>query len=582
MKYSISYKNPLSSFIDIQLLLREVASETIYVQLPAWRPGRYELGNFAKNIRRFEVFDGDGNILKFQKVTKDRWKIFTNGSDVVDIRYEYFAAQMDAGSTYLDEEQLYINFVNCLLYMEGRLEVPCEIELHVPPDYTIACGLESAGNNVLKAIDYYHLVDAPMVASAGLQKLQYQVGEKDFFIWLMGKHMLDTPKLIQDFEAFTAQQLRVMGDFPFEQYHFLIQLLPYKHYHGVEHHNSTVITLGPWEKMHAREGYQNLMGICSHELFHAWNVIKIRPEEMMPYDFTGENYFKTGFVAEGFTTYFGDLFLVRSGFFKPSEYVEELNKLLKKHFENFGRFNLSIADSSYDLWLDGYSAGIPDRKVSIYIKGAIVAMILDLEIRRATKNSASLDTLIRTLWETYGKPSRGYALDDIRLEAEKIAGISFKGYFDDFIYGTLAVEEKLSELLGFIGLQLTRSDSSKYHETWFGFKLTEKEGKSIVAALAPGALAAAGLAKDDEIVAINHRRVESNVEELIKEKPVVEMMVFRKNLLHHVQLTKGEARFYPQWRVIPKDEMQPDEIANFISWLHVVQPEKASEVDKNK
>lgn len=567
MTYTISYQNPLTHFIDINLQLDQIHGDIIYLQLPAWRPGRYEVVNFAKNIQKFQVYDLDGGLLPFQKVAKDRWEVYTKGNKAIKIDYNYYAAQMDAGSSYLDEEQLYINFINCLLYMEGRMGESCHVKLKIPNHYIIACGLTETEKHTLTARDYYQLVDSPMIASAGLAHFTYQVGEIGFHIWMMGTFDLDVEKMEGDFQKFSASQINMMGDFPCRDYHFLFQILPYKHYHGVEHQNSTVITLGPSEKLNDKEFYQKLVGISSHELFHAWNIIRIRPVEMMPYDFTGENYFETGFVAEGFTTYYGDLFLVRCGFFSLEEYLGELNKLLKRHFENFGRFNLSIADSSFDLWLDGYSAGIPDRKVSIYIKGAIVAMILDLEIRRNTGGTASLDTLMQVLWNEYGKKDKGYALDDVIRESEKISGMSLEVYLQDYIRGVKPVEEKLSELFNHVGLVLLPEPNGKFHEQGFGFKIAEKEGRTYVSAIEPGADAEAVLAKDDEIISVNDRKIEDNFEGLINGNQAVELMIFRKNILKKVVLHKRNGNYFKQWKLSLKQEINAQQRENLEDWL---------------
>ena len=434
MLYEISPAHTGRHLISVTLSITDISEDRIFVNLPSWRPGRYELANFAKNVYKVTAEDGAGRPLKIEKVSKDKWEVFNNAESHVKIRYLYYANQSDAGGSVVDESQVYINFINCLLYVENRLEEPCEVQLQIPDDYIIACGLDQPEKNVLSADSYYHLVDSPMMASASLQHLSYELDSYSFHLWINGQWKPDAARLISYFKAFTAAQLETMEGFPCQHYHFLFQILPYKFYHGVEHFNSTVITLGPDEDIETLEGMENLLGVSSHELFHTWNIIRIRPKEMLPYRFSQENYFKTGFVAEGFTTYYGDVFLLRGKVFSPGEYFDNLNKSLKRHFENYGRFNLSLAESSYDLWLDGYSPGIPDRKVSIYVKGSLVALMLDLTIRKCSENHRSLDDLMRKLWKDFGVRKVGYTEHDIQSIAEELSGNSLEEFFQQLCF----------------------------------------------------------------------------------------------------------------------------------------------------
>src|SRR6476469_7455228 len=190
------------------------------------------------------------------------------------------------------------------------------------------------------------------------------------------------------------------------------QILPFKHYHGVEHNNSTVIVLGPAAQLMTEALYKELLGVSCHELFHTWNIKQIRPAEMLPYDFTRDNYFRTCYIAEGITTYYGEYLLARAWVRTAEQYFQELNIVLRKHFDDYGRFNLSLADASVDLWLDGYKPGVPDRKVSVYHKGALVALLLDLTLRRLSHHERSLDDVMRRLWLEFGQPGIGYTEDD--------------------------------------------------------------------------------------------------------------------------------------------------------------------------
>ncbi|MCF2446077.1 M61 family peptidase [Dyadobacter sp. CY345] len=453
MHYHISVTDPASHFLVITYTIPEITTDHIEIQLPAWRPGRYEIQNFAKNIQFIEAISINGDKLPLRKITKDRWEVTTNNEKEVQIRYSYYAAIQNAGSSYVDEELWYLNFINFCFYTEGRINDEYSITLALPETFEIACGLPSHGRHQLVAKDFYQLVDSPLLASETLQKSDYTVRGVQFHIWMHGRLKPNWKRIQRDFRRFSREQIATMGEFPEEDYHFLNLILPHAFYHGVEHHNSTMIVLGPDDE---GEGlYTDLLGVSSHELFHAWNIIRIRPIELLPYDFTKENYFETCFVAEGCTTYYGDLFLKRAGVFNDEAYVKELQVYMKRHFENNGSAAQSLAQSSFDLWLDGYEKGIPHRKVSVYHKGALVAMILDLYLRKKSNHEVSLDTVMQILWQRFGKPFIGYTIQDYQDIVEEVAGEKLDWYWKDCIFTNEPLEARLNEALSFVGLQMT-------------------------------------------------------------------------------------------------------------------------------
>jgi predicted metalloprotease with PDZ domain len=379
MQYKITYQKPNNQYIPVEAVFNVKSKKSIEICLPAWRPGRYELGNFAKNIHGFSVFDDKGKKLAFEKTAKDTWVIELNKTSEIKIRYNYFAADLNAGSTFMNDQQLYVNPVNCLVYVKDQLNEPCKLTVDIPENFQLACGAKHK-NKVISTASFHELADSPFIASPALQTKSYSVKGIVFHLWFQGECKPNWEKLIADFQKFTLSQLEKFGAFPTKEYHFLFQVLPYPNYHGVEHLTSTVLALGPGYEL-MKEGYDDLLGVCSHELYHAWNIKSIRPVEMYPYDYSKENYSRLGYVCEGVTTYMGDLFLAEANVRDFAWYKKELEKLLQRHFDNFGRFNYSVAESSFDTWLDGYVPGAPNRKVSIYNEGSLLAFVTDMKIR---------------------------------------------------------------------------------------------------------------------------------------------------------------------------------------------------------
>ncbi|SFQ41962.1 M61 family metallopeptidase [Hymenobacter arizonensis] len=572
--YRVSFENPLTFYFQIELTM-DVAPEAaapLELQLPAWRPGRYELQNFAQKIQKVEVFDATTNkLLPFRKTTKDRWEVANAAGLTVRVRYNFYAHQMDAGGSWLDETQLYLNPVQALMYVEGRQQEACELTLALPEGWQIACGLPQTSPNVLAAPDFDHLADSPLIASPTLVHQEYAAGGLPFHVWVQGEAELDWPRILTDFKAFSEVQLQLFGGFPVADYHFLNQFLPYKHYHGVEHNNSTVITLGPAELIMSEGLYKELLGVSCHELFHTWNIKSIRPAEMQPYDYSRENYFRTCFIAEGITTYYGEYLLARCQVHTPAQYFEELNTVLRKHFDDASSENLSLADASMDLWLDGYKPGVPDRKVSVYHKGALAALILDLTIRQLSGHARSLDDVLRRLYEEFGKTGIGYTEADYIRLVNEVAGRNMQAYFDKFIYGTAPLTDPLNKVLHTVGCQLMVAENGSASESTFGFRTVVKNERTEVSAIWPDSPAALALTVDDEIVAVNGRRVDMNLQSLLNNGAAsYEVSVFRQSRLLTVTLAAMPGVSFGQRYAVSKldtaDTAQQEGFSKWLGW----------------
>ncbi len=568
MDYSISCRQPLNHYLEIKLELSNSKAKSIDLILPSWRPGRYQLANYGKNIRNFQATGLRNKILSWEKLDSQRWRVTCQGHSKIRVSYEYYANQLDAGSSLVDDQQWYLNPINMLMYTEDKLNESCKLTLNVPKKYTIASGLTLNRYRKLEAKDYYQMVDAPIIASPHLKHWKFETSGIVFHLWFMGKHKLNKSQTIGHFKAFAEEQIATMGSFPESGYHFLFQLPAKSIYHGVEHANSTVIALGPGLKIHL-DRYEDLLGVSSHELFHAWNILKIRPKSLLPYNFSKPNYFTEGYVAEGITTYYGDLFLVRSGVFDQSQYFKELNRLFKRHFENFGRHHTDLAQSSWDLWLDGYGGGAPDRKVSIYTKGALVALLLDLKLREETDNQSSLDDLMRYLWEHFGKSSKGYQTTDLIRFCNKVTNENFEEFFQRFVYSTEPLEGPIKEALQKVGCKLRRLPSQQLLKKWFGIRTSHATGEVTVVQIDPKAPAQKQLSIQDQIVRINGKKPPKNLNKCVGKSRTLKLEVRRNGRKITLKIPRGKRQYFHQYRIEKNAKATPAMQTNFEQWLKV-------------
>ena len=515
INYIISYKHPHRHYVDFKLETNTNSVKNMRFQLAAWRPGRYELGNFSQNIRNWCAFDENGISLNFKKINKDLWEVDTKNTKKISVTYSYYSNQLDAGSCYLDEFQLYLNPVQCCFYIPGRIDEKYNLIIEKPDNYKIASSLE-INNNKLISNGYEELAESPIICSSNLQKNTYKINNTKFHIWFQGECKVNWHKIIKDFSLFTQKQINHFEGFPVNEYHFLFQITPYKSYHGVEHTKNTVILLGPSDQI-MNERYEDLLGVCSHELYHTWNIKSIRPKELFPYDYTKENYFRTGFVAEGVTTYMGDLTLYTSGVFSWEEFIKTQNQNLDRHLMNYGRFNLSVADSGFDSWLDGYKLGAPDRKVSIYPDAALCMLMVDLEIIINSNGKFSLHSVMKDLYHNFGLKNIGYSELDFQKICIKFGGTKVSNIFKDHIYDTKNYIPTLNSLLGQIGLELIEKKNPNLSAQYFGFITMKENNKIIIKKIEPNSAADnQGIGCNDEIVEIENKCIDDNLNNILK------------------------------------------------------------------
>jgi predicted metalloprotease with PDZ domain len=564
--YTFSIENPNQQYIAISVHFKTNAEQTTF-RIPAWRPGRYELGNFAKNVKNLRVFDDQNKRLEVKKTNKDTWVIDSSSTKMIRVEYSYYAAELNAGSTFLSPDLLYVNPVNCCIYTTDQADEELSINLSIPDNWKIACSMKQDGKT-LYASNFDELADSPFICAEKLLHETYISGETTFHIWFNGEVKPDWNRLLKDFQAFTDKQIEKFIEFPVSEYHFLFHILPYKAYHGVEHTRSTVITLGPSYDVFGSL-YKELLGISSHELYHTWNVKTIRPIEMQPYDFSKENYSRLGYICEGITTYMGDLFLLKSGVFNLRQYLNELTAQFQKHFDNSGRFNYSVSESSFDTWLDGYVPGVPGRKVSIYTEGCLLALVTDVMILKATSNKYGLDEVMKRLYFNYALKGKGVSETDYKAELESICGHSFDSFFTGYVNGTAPYEAILTDALEYLGLELSHFPSSSYAAARLGMKVVQNGNGVLVTAMYPGGPAQlGGLMLNDELIGVNGIAFVGDMEKWCAyfDENEKTFTVKRAGRLLEIKLPEVQRNFYMEYSIERINEPNVHQKKGFEAW----------------
>ena len=468
------------------------------LRLALWRPGRYENQNFASSFRTVSQII-DNEVIELQKLDNNSWSFKANNGETVKVVYEYYASTLNAGGSWSDMDMLYLNPINCCLFYEPLYYQAHDVKLNISSKFMMETSLNLLDWGYFEASSFDELADSPIIASPYLKRHAFKVEKQEFKLVFYSFNRPPFETIKNDFEKFIRRQLELFKEFPFTKpYLFINIILPNKAYHGVEHLHSTVITLGP-EKEIFSTLYTELLGISSHELFHAWNVKTIRPKEYAPYDLTKSIRSKLGFVYEGFTTYYGDLELLRSNCFDWKQYQKEFNTLLSKHLINDGRMYKSVMDSSADTWVDGYLNDTPNRKVSIYNEGALGAYCLDMTLRM-NNVSEGLDSFMLNFYND--KNSRNYEFKDLVRLLNQITKLENGADLLNELFGSnVLFEEILPEFLSVIGLELVSLKTKESVETLLNISIAEN---GMVNMILEGSQAAkAGITRGDKIIRVN-------------------------------------------------------------------------------
>ena len=436
IEYQVRWQIPPRYTYLVEITLTPSAGRYTDMALPAWRPGRYIIQNYAGAVSHFTAEDESGKPLLWRKITKDTWRIHNPRQGAIRVRYHFYARQIDAGSSYLSEDLVYLNPINLLMYPVGRLHEPCRLLLaSLPEGWAVATALPAEAHGRFHARDYHHLVDCPIVAAPTLRSESRTCDGITLHVHFWGR--VGAPSLDSFLEKLcriVQVQRRIWGKLPLSEYHFIYLLVPFSIRHAVEHENSAMFVL-PEEGASSEEALNSFLGISAHEFFHVWNVKRLRPAALWPYRYDREYYTSLHWFTEGVTDYYTSLSLLRAGLLAPEEYWKRLSAELTQ-IENQSVYRLfSPAELSIDSWLATSSYRPAHLQGSFYAAGKRVGFLLDMVLRRETKGQVSLDSLLRYLYATYYERGRGIPEDGIEKAAIKLGGPALKDFFAQYVWG---------------------------------------------------------------------------------------------------------------------------------------------------
>lgn len=503
--YKVSWEGANRHTFKVEMTISNISSGQLDVRMPSWRPGRYALQNFSGNVTEFSAQDSRGNNLSSQKIDKDTWQIQRNGAKTLTATYNYYAALKDAGNSYVDPSEAFLNPVTMLTYLPGEELQPVTIELDAPEGWKIASALDSERRkNILRAKSYHELADSPILVSPSFNKLQFEASGAVIEIVVQGERDYSEQDLLAEVRAIVEEQFRMMRTVPFERYVFIYHFEPTRIRHGVEHKNSTSIVAGPYDYSDGRF-IRSLRSLTSHEFFHVWNVERIRPESIWQPDYSTEGYTRTMWFYEGVTEYYSNLSIHRSGLIDSDRYLQKLGSTIGRVENNPGRHISSTALASWDSWVT-FERRPPQSSVSFYTQGEVMGALVDLRIMQQTAGKKSLLDVMRYLYAEYPEKDRGVPEDGIQKSIEKVTGENWSDFFSRYIHGTEVPDYKA--IFAAAGISCKDYLPLNQSPSWIGIDLRENNGELKITSVTVNSPAdMAGITIDDQLIAINQQKV---------------------------------------------------------------------------
>ena len=521
----------------IHVTLRFVADPTQVLSLPTWIPGSYLIREFSKHIESVRAYDEEGRLLEIQKFEKNKWRLFNTDHELITVEYDVYAYDLSVRGAYVDQTRLYVNPACACLGLEGQEDKAVEVELFLPDElkhFQLATGMASKslvkGRFTLKAKNYAELIDAPFEL-AEQTRFSFEANGIPHEFVVSGKHAMNAARMQQDIEKICATEISMFGSAPFSNYTFMTMATA-NSYGGLEHPNSTSL-ISPREDLpkvnepeEPSEDYQRFLGLCSHEYFHSWLVKFIRPENFVNYDLNKEGYTSLLWIFEGFTSYYDDLILLRSGVISQASYIKLLKTQIDRYLQNPGRFVQSVSESSFDAWVKFYrqDENSNNAGTSYYNKGCLVALCLDLGLRL---RGSSLDALMHKLYENALKGIQVHERTIVEL-CNELTGDNWIEQINHLINTT--DELPLDQLFPEFGLSYSLKNDKSLP---LGLKLVDKpEGVLVQSARRDGAAAQAGLSAHDVIIAIDGLKATVKlIEKYAKQEGIYSILAFRRDEL---------------------------------------------------
>jgi predicted metalloprotease with PDZ domain len=544
IRYTLSFPAPHTHYVHVRAEVPASGRDTVELSMAVWTPGSYLVREYSRHVEAVAAETADGASLAAEKSAKNRWRVTTAGAPIVIVTYRVYGREMSVRTNWIESDFAFLNGAPTFLTLADDSSRPHEITIVPASGWTRSITALDPGPraHVYCAPDYDTLVDSPILVGNpavhefsvdGTQHVLVSEGDTAFF---------DAVRAVKDLEAIVRAHKQFWGALPYDRYVFFNLIT--EGGGGLEHGRCAVLMANRWATR-TRKAYLGWLELASHELFHAWNVKRLRPIELGPFNYEREAFTTSLWVVEGITDYYGDVLVHRAGLSSSQEFLDSLSDKIEEVQTTPGRAVRSLSLASLDAWIKLYrpDENSPNTAISYYTKGAVVAFLLDAAIRRATNGARSLDDVMRGAYRQYSG-ERGFTPGEFRALAERVAGTDLGAFWRSAIEGTDELD--YSDALEVFALRFKpiTSNGNAPLKGWLGVTTRVDAGRLLVAQVRRNTPAfTAGLNVDDEIVAIDEVRVRTDrLDERLEQYAPgdrVAMLVARRDRLLSLPVTLG-------------------------------------------
>ena len=513
IKYHLKMPKPQNHYYEVEMELTDFKDAVLNVKMPIWAPGSYLAREFAKNVNQVHAFNANGKELPTKKINKNTWSIVRGKSKKVFVKYEVYAFELSVRTSFLDLTHGFVSGSGVFMYVENHKEKKGLVEVYPHNKFkVITTAMNEAseavtkdGSRIYSFENYDHLVDCPIeignqeVFSFRAAGLKHNVAMYNYGNYSVEQLKVDMAKVIEGATSVFEQN-------PNKEYTFIIHNVVDAQ-GGLEHRNSTVLSVNRWT--YSGPKYKDFLKLVAHEYFHLWNVKRIRPVELGPFNYDSENYTSMLWVMEGFTSYYEKLILLRAGFYTDTEFVGKMFSSLNYVEGSVGTRVQPVSHASFDAWIKAYRPNENSRNttMSYYSRGSVIAMMLDAKIIKKYKGKKSLDDFMQKIYsDYYVKKGRGFSESEFKKELAAFIGENMDSFYSKYIDGTEVPD--YNEQFAPLGLKVNYVGKAKPS---VGITMSNSGGKLIVKGIRSNSAAEdAGISVNDEIIGCNGFRVEKN------------------------------------------------------------------------
>jgi predicted metalloprotease with PDZ domain len=568
IRYTLRFPAPHTHYVDVEAAIPTSGRPEVEVYMATWTPGSYLIREYERHVEAVTATAAN-KPAAVVKSTKNRWKIATGGAASVTMRYKVYSREMTVRNNWVETAFAMLNGAPTFITLVERAARPHDVRVELPAAWKrveTALLPVSGSPNTFRAADFDTLVDSPIIIGNPVTR-EFTVDNKRHVIVLEGDtSLIDADRIAADVQKIVNAGKAVMGSLPYPHYYFMTMVTEAS---GALEHKNSYLGMTNRFATRTRGAYLGFISTLAHEYFHAWNVKRLRPVELGPFDYENENYVKTLWVAEGFTDYYADILNKRAGIETRDEYLNALSNQIEQVQTIPGRLVTPVAMASFDTWIKQYrpDENLANMSINYYPKGAVIAFLLDAKIRKATNGQRSLDTGMQWAMQRYSG-DKGYTPEQFYAVMSEAAGTDLKGWFAQTAESTDELD--YTEALDYYGLRFRPVDS-RNAAPYIGGGTRNDAGRLVITSVRRGTPGLeAGLNVDDEIIAIDDVRVRADglTARLAQYKPgdKVSVTVARRDRLMKLDLTLGTDPGRP-WRLEALPNATPEQAARLTALL---------------